>query len=243
MKFGKTTIPYSKVTYCTIANIIKYTSLDHKITIISIIYKEPEWQRTKECIVSTGLPVVYVERNPIGVGSLAEAINRGVRMTPDSDFLFIVTNCEFSREMPQRLAEAFPGPRPGMVAIAPCFDSDHEHIKQANHANPIQEVPFVEFTAVMVRDVIMRQWALDEDLAYVGHDMDFGVRMRREGYYLCVDHREKLGHTYLRHKTERNAYTEKRKKLRKQAQPKTVLKLKQKYGMNYKDVIKYSGEL
>lgn len=214
------------------------------ITIVSVIYKEDDWLQTKECIVETGLPVVYVERNPVGVGSLAEAINRGVRMAPDSEFLFIVTNCTFSREMPQRLVEAFEtAPRPGLVAVAPCFDSDHEHVRQANHANPIQEVPFVEFTAIMVRDVVMRQWALDEDLPYVGHDMDFGVRMRREGYYLCVDHREKLGHTYIRHKTERNAYTEKRKKLRRQAQPQTVIKLKMKYGLNYKDIIKYHGQL
>lgn len=213
------------------------------ITIVSIIYKENDWQQTKECIVETGLPVIYVERNPVGVGSLAEAINRGVRMAPESEFLFIVTNCTFSRDMPARLVEAFQDAAPGLVAVAPCFDSDHEHIKQANHACPLQVVPFVEFTAIMVRDVIMRQFPLDEDMPYVGHDMDFAAQMRKEGHYLVVDHREKLGHTYLRHKKERNAYTEKRKKLRHQAQPKTVLKLKMKYGMNYKDIIKYHGQL
>lgn len=213
-----------------------------RITIVSVVYHEPEWQETRRCIEATGLPVVYAERNPKGVGSLAEAINRGVKSAPLSDFLFIVTNVTFSVDMPTRLSEEFIG-QPTLAAIAPCFDSDHKHSQQERHACPIQIVPFVEFTAVMVRHHIMLDHPLDEDMRYVGHDMDWGVRMRRAAWVLAVDHREKLGHTYIRHKKERNPYTEKRKKLRREALPMTIAKLKSKYGMNYKDIIQYHNNL
>jgi hypothetical protein len=214
----------------------------NRITIVAIVYREPEYEDTRRCIEATGLPVVWVERDPIGVGSLAEAVNRGVRMAPLSDFLFIVTNVTFSKDLPVAVAEEFNG-CPTIAAIAPCFDSDHKHSQQQKHACPIQVVPFVEFTAVMVRDHVMRDFPLDEDLEYVGHDMDWGVRMRRAAWMLAVDHREKLGHTYIRHKKERNAYTEKRKMLRKAALPQTISKLKEKYGMNYKDIIQYHNRL
>ena len=51
----------------------------NNITIVSIVYHEPEWIETKKCIEACGVPVVYVERSPPGVGSLAEAINRGFK--------------------------------------------------------------------------------------------------------------------------------------------------------------------
>ena len=76
--------------------------------IISIFYHETEWLKTKRCIEAAGLPVHYVERNPKGVGSLAEAINRGFRESGATDYKYawIVTNITFAPDVPARLEES-----------------------------------------------------------------------------------------------------------------------------------------
>lgn len=223
-----------------------------KVCIVAIQYEEPEWQETKSCIEATGLPVFYIGRNPKGVGSLAEAINRGVFLTLHGDehgfhspihyqYIWIVTNVTFSPRMAEDMAvilDTFPG----IAAVHPCFKSDHEHMKK-KEGELVTLAPFIEFTAAMVRTEVFKKFPLDDKMPYVGHDMAWGYDVRQAGYKIGVYHGEILGHTYIRHNKIRNKYTDMRKKLRRRAVQPTIDRLIDRYGKDYKEKIQYWSQL
>lgn len=206
--------------------------------ILSIVYHEPSWQETKKCIEATGLPVHYVERNPKGVGSLAEAINRGVREIsrayPKGQYIFIVTNNTFDPELPLELKFSMPD---YMVAIQPAFDSDHIH-ERPNGSGLVKEAPFIEFTCLVARPDILLKYPLDERLPYWGHDIDVCYRLRKDGYEIGVHHGFTIGHTYIRHNLKNgNRFTKRRYELRKKTDASTRRALERKYGHEWRDII------
>lgn len=216
----------------------------NKLTIVSIVYVEPEWQETKKCIEATGLPVVYVDRDPIGVGSLAEAINRGFKNAPESEFIWFVTNVTFKKELAEDLLLQMEVCK--YAAIHPSFDSDHPHIRQREltvNLAPTLTVPFIEFTAPIVRADIFSKIQLDEKMPYVGHDMAWSYDVRQLGYEVGVYHDYKLGHTYIRHKKTYHPATQRRKQLRSRAVNQTIQRLTERYGKDYKSKIKYFDKL
>jgi 3-deoxy-D-manno-octulosonate 8-phosphate phosphatase (KDO 8-P phosphatase) len=194
------------------------------ITILAIEYLEPSYEQTKKCIEATGLPVIYVRRNPIGVGSLSEAINRGMKEVK-TKFAWIVTNITFEKSVPEKLLNHIQD----AFVIHPSFKSDHGFM---NHGKGQRQVPFVEFTAPLVR---VSDWGeLDESMPYWGMDIDYGLRMFVEGKKILVDFETKIDHVYIRN-SDRHPITLKRLRLRRMKDAETNRILIKKWGENWRE--------
>ncbi len=201
--------------------------------IISIVYHESEWLKTKRCIEATGLPMHYVERNPKGVGSLSEAINRGFNQSDalNHQYAFIVTNITFEPDLPARLADSIGN----HAAIHPAFDSDHIH-ERPDGSGLVKPVPFIEFTAAFVDTEIFQYYPLDEKMPYWGMDLDFSYRLWQDGYTVGVDHGATIGHTYIRN-AKPDRYTVQRKAARKATNNSTREALRKKYGNEWRNIV------
>lgn len=222
-----------------------------KVAIVAIVYHEPEYEETRKCIEACNVPIVWMERNPVGVGSLAAAINSGFQIAKNHynpEYVWFVTNVTFSDKMlPGLLLEIEQPCATRYAAIHPCFDSDHQHLRfyckypQSNHY--VSSVPFIEFTAPIVRANIFEKFPLDEKMPYVGHDMAWGYDIRQAGYKIGVYHGAKLGHTYIRHSKSTHPMTKRRRFLRSQAVKPTIKQLIARYGRDYRDKIEYYNAL
>lgn len=208
-----------------------------KTIILSIKYSEPDWQHTQALLNRHSCPVLYIDRK--GTGSLAEAINRGVKELKGSSakYIWIVTNVYFQLGDLLRLESQMDAS--GCAAIHPSFKSDHAFIRNGGFKELATPVPFVEFTAPIVRKEIIEQFPLDEDMPYWGHDLDWGHRVTNAGHTLGVDHAIQLQHAYIRNAMYTHSITEIRKRLRKETDAATTQKLVSLYGENWKQVLKY----
>lgn len=204
-----------------------------KLCILSIIYLEPDWQQTKSCIEATGLPVVYVDRK--GIGSLSKAINQGAQLCKDFDYTWILTNVTFDNSQALELIKE----AKNYAAIHPQFESDHLHLREGEG---IKEVPFIEFTAPIVKTQVLLDFPLDEQMPYWGMDLDWGYRLRTNGYKLAVHHGVKIGHTYIRNNQSGHYITERRKQLRRQTDLQTRNRLILKWGNDWRDKVNYWGK-
>lgn len=209
--------------------------------ILSIVYHEPEWLETSKCIQSTGLPVHYVERNPKGVGSLSEAINRGIKelQSIGDQYIWIVTNITFEKDLPLLLmGEAC---KYEYDVLHPKFESDHIHMRGNNHLITMMptRAPFVEFTAALCTLKSMVDYPLDESMPYWGMDLDHGYRLNKAGIRIGVSNQFEIGHTYIRYnaKQKPNKYTKERLRRRRMTDESTRKALQEKYGKEWRDIV------
>lgn len=205
-----------------------------KTIVVSVVYSEPEWERTHRNLLALGVPVVFVARRPEGVGSLAEAINRGFRdacARYDFDYVWFVTNIWFGKSAVPQLEAALDTGK--FAAVHPAFDSDHAFCRKRPGSTERVEVPFVEFTAPIVRREVMEKFPLDEAMPYWGHDLDWGVRVRAAGLKIGVDYGCTVEHSYIRNKAK-TGVTAQRAALRKQTDESTIRRMEEKYGDDWK---------
>lgn len=213
------------------------------LTILSVKYEEISWLKTRECIEATGLSVVYVDRNPKGCGSLSEAINRGMKEV-ETDYVFLCTNITFKKEVVLELYEQMKYLWNNKIAlyaaICPVYGSDHPHLRKGSYkfGCALFEVPFIEFTAGIFRTDLLKQFPLDEDMPYVGQDLDWSHRVNEAGYYLGSLKSAEVGHKYIR-QTPKTEITLKRLAMRKAADASTIAKLEAKYGSDWRNILKY----
>jgi len=217
---------------------------DGKVVILSVIYQEPEWQQTKQCIERCGVPVVYVDRTPTGVGSLAEAYNRGFKTLlknfPKVKFVWCVSNVWFKPEILDELIKVMEEDETiGM--LHPSFDSDHSHTKQ-DVEKGISSAPFVEFTAPVVRASLLKELPLDEKMPYWGHDLAYGYEVRKRGYKVMVHHGVRVEHEYIRFTVKRTLHpiTRARRRMRKQMNEPTIQRLVEVYGEDWKNKLQFT---
>jgi GT2 family glycosyltransferase len=212
----------------------------NKVAILAIKYAEPEWQQqTLPCLLRETVPVTIIDRN--GTGSLAEAINRGVKAIDfDVDFIWVVTNITWKPGTLENLLEIIEVGH--CAAVHPAFDSDHSHLKKKNTDTFGYNIPFVEFTAPLVRSMLLQNYTLDEDMPYWGHDLDWGHRIRNAGWDLSVDYTANIGHTYIRNNKFNHPVTLTRQKLRKNTDASTRAALVAKYGDDWAKLLKYPND-
>lgn len=211
-----------------------------KTLIISLVYHEPEWQETRRLLEGCGYPVVYIDRQ--GVGSMAKAYNDAFKQhAAGYEFVWFVSNITFDPKIIRTLEHAMKVTN--YAAISPAFKSDHEHMRQDKSTSQVKEVHFVEFTCPIVRTEIFRVLMLDEEMPYVGHDMAWGADVRERGYKIGVHHGVTVNHTYIRHNKGRHPATIQRLKNRRAADDRTVARLTEKYGPDYKEKIRYFNKL
>jgi GT2 family glycosyltransferase len=195
---------------------------------VAIVYEEPFWTRTYACLESLGIPVVYVDRG--GVGSLAEAYNRGFREAPDTDLVWFVSDVTFAPGVLPALVETLR--REDLAAVHPSFVSDHGFCRP-DPAGGVVPAPFLEFTALLVRCDVFASFPLDERMPYWGHDLDWGWRVRHAGHRLGVDRDVTVEHCYLRNKVQHPATLE-RARLRRSTDGPTRRALAATYGANWR---------
>lgn len=211
------------------------------IGINSVIYEEPDWKRTKRDILACDVPTVFVDRG--GVGSLAKAYNQGfytlIDAYPDLKYVWFVSNVTFTYRLVMQLVTAME--RSGYDAIHPCFTSDHLFCRCKG--NGLREVPFVEFTAPIVRVDTYKQIPLDEDMPYWGHDFDWGWKVRQAGGHIGVLDGVTLGHEYIRFRAKSKPHpkTLKRRQLRLDTNAQTEEKLVRLYGEDYRKKLGVDG--
>lgn len=211
--------------------------------ILAVRYQEPEYLKTIECLEKIkGVKIAFVERKPEGKGSLSEAINRGFREQWDgSEFVFIMTNIQFEPYLYQRLINGIKS-SPNLAALCPCYESDHAFLRPHSfkYGFELQQVPFIEFTAPMVRAQCLKDFPLDEDMPYVGQDLDWSYRVKQAGFTLGVDYGTSLEHKYIR-KSKMHPITKERLRLRKLADKPTIKKLETKYGKEWPTILQYKN--
>lgn len=202
-----------------------------KTAILSVIYQEPDWHQTVDCIANhaPGYPVFFVDRK--GTGSLAEAFNRGFKENNliVYDLVWFLTNVRFGPRTLQRLEDHMW--KTPYAAIHPAFESDHHHLRP-KQVDEVFEVAFVEFTAPLVRSSIFANNPLDERMPYAGHDLDWGYRVRYAGHLIGVYHGVTVEHTYIRHNKRKHPVTALRANLRAATEEPTKQLLAQIYGEN-----------
>ena len=215
---------------------------------IVLIYEEKGWtEKTVQCLINAGFQeeqIVYANRD--GVGNMSRAFNSAVgksfslfqdkiddlNFILGKKFIWFLTNVEFPPEMPLSLLSAFDSET---AIVHPAFDSEHPHLTQAFGVVP--DVPFIEWTAPMVRTSVFQELGgLDERLPYWGMDLHFSHQCRERGYCLKVDGRYRLKHNYLRvHSPEKISQI--RKELRYLYDKPTEERLIEIYGEDYLSVI------
>lgn len=214
----------------------------NRVVVVAVVYTEPEYAETVRCLDDTGLEVVWIGRG--GIGSLAAAINKGVTEARvryahrwGERLLWVVTNVTFPPELPGRLARLLMLD-PEIAILHPAFlECDHEH-GRPDGSGVVRLVPFVEFTCPMVRAEVLERFPLDEDMPYFGHDLDFGYRVREEGWAVAVDDgAPAIGHTYIRKVEKPHPVTVKRRALRKGWEKSTEGALRAKYGPQWREVL------
>lgn len=215
------------------------------VAIIAIIYEEPEWQETRKCLDKIQCLKLYVDRQ--GTGSLAAAYNKGYRdlmayaaaNNIQIDYVWFVSNPTFLPGTMERLVSAMDST--GYAAIHPAFNSDHKHLRpvpELKEANVKREVPYIEFTAPIVRADVFAKFPLDEQMPYWGHDLDWSYRVRKDGYILAVHSGVRIEHTYIRN-SKPHPVTQRRHQLRKQTNAATTAHLVELYGADWQTVLQY----
>lgn len=204
-----------------------------KVSVVAIIYNEPEWTHTKECIEDIRdkvQEIVYVDRG--GVGSLAKAYNDGFRhLSEPTDIVWFISNVTFNPDALDKLVKEMDK----YDGIHPAFDSDHKHIRP-NGTDTVADAPFLEFTAPIVRYELFDKIQLDESMPYWGHDLDWSYRAKSIQARLGVHHGVVLGHTYIRN-SKPHAVTLQRKRLRRLADSGTRSRLVELYGDKWRGVL------
>ncbi len=208
--------------------------MGNRVIVISVVYEEPDWRQTRNCLERLNCPVFYVGRK--GVGSLARAINVGFLSytTSTTEYVWFVTNVTWKSGLLEKLiTEMDLG---GWAAIHPCFASDHVHAQPAG-VDETRAVPFIEFTAPMVRVDIFKRFLLDERMPYWGHDLDWGYRVSQAGHKIGVYHGQQLEHTYIRNNKQHHPITVERARLRRTTDQSTRVALEQKYGPQWRKLV------
>lgn len=185
-------------------------SMRQDIVIIALKYEEPEYAETRKCIEATGLPVIWANRDGVGNYSRAfnEAFINGLSVYPngniplkrayDYEYAWMISNITFEPDVPFKLAKEMDEIL-GIAAIHPSMHgSDHRH--QWPDADGLTKiVPFIEWTAPMVRTSAFTTTPLNQELAYYYMDLDWCYRVNEKHIgHVAVCHSARVGHAYLR---------------------------------------------
>jgi len=211
-----------------------------KTIIIALRYEESSWKQTWDCISKCGCPVIIADRN--GMGNMAQAFNKAYQENEvviyKYDYIWFVTNIVFNSDilpkMEQELDNSF------CSAIHPSFESDHLFCRK-DGSDIAKIVPFVEFTAPLIRRSLFDKFPLDERMPYWGHDLDWGYRINQASYKIAVHHGCEIQHTYIRNNESQEDITLMRKKNRKLWDKHTTQVIIEKYGENWREKLQYHG--
>lgn len=206
--------------------------------IVALRYLEPEYQETLDCLADSNVPYLFCDRR--GVGNMAKAYNEGFQVAyhrHNPKYVWFISNITFEKGTFEALIEGME--EAGHAALCPVYQSDHPHLRPRSfhHGEHIKKVPFVEFTCPIVRADVFRDFPLDEFLPYVYHDLDWSYRVRQAGHTLGVHLGVEIGHEYLRKTHSTHPVTLHRKRKRHRAMISSDARMKEKYGIRWKETV------
>lgn len=218
------------------------------IQICVVEYLEKSFQETLKCVNEISKydlfndEIIILKREPEGVGSLAKAINSIPFDRIEAEWVWIVTNITFDPLKLYRilLDYFFCFKNKEAAGLQPVYNSDHSFLNP-NYNVWRTEVPYIEFTCPFVRTNILKEHTLDEEMPYWGHDLDWSYRLRNLDHKLWAMSQLEINHTYIRNTKNKEQITKQRELLRKKTNHSTRKKLIEKYGKNWKEVLRYSG--
>jgi len=203
---------------------VKQIKIINMVDVLVINYTEKSFKKTLDCLplLEDGTHIIIQDREPKGIGSLAQAINIGAKRVTN-DYFCVVTNIEFDETFNDFLKTK------GHVAIQPCYASDHQALRPKG--NGIVKVAFTEFTCVLLHTESFNTLkGVDELMPYVGFDIDFGIRANQLGSVAC--HNDfKIEHTYNRFMGY-DPITVMRKRMRRSFEDQTYKRLAELYGID-----------
>lgn len=204
--------------------------------IVALRYEEPYYARTEACIEATGLPVYWADRQ--GWGNFSAAMNEAARRVQEP-FIWFITDIEFEPHVPDELLARIVSN--DLVALHPAHNSDHIH-HIPDGSGSVKEVPFIEFTAPMVRtDVFREVGGLDEDYHYWIMDLLFSKELRERGYRMGVDHGNPIQHVYRRDNIQ-YPITKKRYEIRKKRALIEEHQLARRFGPKWREILWCTGD-
>lgn len=206
------------------------------LAIVALVYQEPYYAQTRDCIAATGLPVYWADRK--GVGNFSAAMNEAFARTTE-DLIWFTTDIVFEPETPLRLRERLLENE--LVIIQPAYLSDHQHLRP-DGSGLVKRVPYLEWTAPLVRAEWFREiGGLDEDFHYWMQDLIFSKEVRERGGAMGVDHGCVINHVYHREDKVKHPVTKQRYSLRNRRVPIERNLLARKFGPNWKDLLWWKG--
>jgi len=161
-------------------------------------YQEPDWtKRTVQCALDAGVAAVLVIPRLNGTGPMTPVFNRGMEVLGNFyPWVWHLTNVEFGKGALGKMLEVATDKT---AAIHPVFNSDHTHLRGDKGNENGQDIPFVEWTAPLVRTAAWQDAGpLWDKLGYWGMDLEWSYRARQAGYNLQVCTTAALKHEYLR---------------------------------------------
>ena len=201
------------------------------IGIVALQYQEPYYNNTINCLRECGLPVYWADRQ--GIGNFSAAMNKAFENVTQ-DLCWFITDIEFDPATPFKLSNSLIDHN--LAAIHPEHESDHLH-HRPDGSGLVKEVPYIEFTAPMVRSDWYREvGGLDEDHWYWYQDLIFSKAVRDRGGKMAVDHGAPIRHIYRRNDIQYEV-TKQRYKLR---QERDIIEkgiLVKKFGPDWKKVL------
>jgi GT2 family glycosyltransferase len=204
--------------------------------IVALLYSEPYYRQTVECLNACGFPVTFTERHK-GSGSLSYAMNRGFeKVEPKAEFVWFTTDITFEPETPKKLLAAFSS-NPDLSAIHPAHPSDHVS-HRPDGSDSVRLVPYLEFTAPMWRAADFRECGLlDENHWYWYQDLLISREARLRGKAMAVHHGTTVGHVYRRSDAHLHPVTRARYELRKYRDKVEQRLLQARFGPNWREVL------
>ena len=202
-----------------------------KLAIIALKYLEPEWQETQDCLSKVNYPVFYADRD--GVGNMSRAFNEAFDKYVKGKFEYVwfVTNITFAPDVPDKLLEAL---ETGWgCAIHPVMNtSDHLHLR-SDGSNKAREVPFIEFTAPLIRCHVFDKFHLCEQTPYYYMDLIISHQINMDGGMVTVHNGAEVHHTYLRNKAKKHPISIIREQLRNYHTPLSKAYMVKTYGEDW----------
>lgn len=200
-----------------------------KVSVILLNYEEPGvTEKTVKCLKAAGITnVVGVGRD--GVGSMSKAFNQTITGGyADAEYCWFLTDVTFDPEVPAELVKAMDADERAAI-IHPAFDSDHPFMQQLG----IVQVPFVEWTAPMIRMSALEEIGLlDDYMGYDLFDLEWCYRAKQKGWHCLLHGDVEVDHVYLRN-LEDHPVSKARAILRKYHLDKSMAHMEQNYGKNW----------
>ena len=208
------------------------------IMIFPMRYLEKDYQQTRECLhaLETHGRIRYAERDGIGSmtrawNTVIESMNEDLGYVDGIKYYWFPTNIIFDPSVPDRLAGSLDVS--GGYAICPEYLSDHQHLRP-DGSSEVREVPFIEFTAPMIRADVFSSFRLDEEYWYYWWDLIFSRELRRHGMKMYCDHAVKVEHVYLRNNQKKERVSQLREQVRNWRNSIEIPTLETKFGPEWK---------